>query len=174
MKKTKRGFTLIELLIVIGIIGILATVVTVSLLEARAKGRDAERRADLNSIALALESHYSSNGTYVVSGTGSGGGGNGWFSYTGYGYPSVAQGLVTLGHFPTPLIDPSGNTSSYSDTGSAYMIQSTTSGFTLWTSLESPTAEDTATLSTCALSAWDGYSSTFPVDNRMNYCVSSH
>jgi prepilin-type N-terminal cleavage/methylation domain-containing protein len=174
MKKTKKAFTLIELLIVVGIIGILASVVIVNLTQAKAKSRDTQRRSDLSSIALALESHYSSNGTYVVSGSGSGGGGNGWFSYTGYGYPSVAQGLVTLGHFPSPLLDPSGNQSSYTDTGAGYMIQATASGFTVWTNLEVPTTEDTDTLNNCALSAYDGYSSTFPVERRMNYCISSH
>ncbi len=45
-----RGFTLIELLVVIAIIGILASIVLVSVNGGRAKGRDAKRIEDLQSI----------------------------------------------------------------------------------------------------------------------------
>jgi len=54
----KKGFTLIELLVVITIIGLLATIVLVSLNTARMKARDVRRLADLRQVALALEMFY--------------------------------------------------------------------------------------------------------------------
>ncbi|HWH07033.1 MAG TPA: prepilin-type N-terminal cleavage/methylation domain-containing protein [Candidatus Paceibacterota bacterium] len=59
-----RGFTLIELLVVIAIIGILSSVVLVSLNSARMKARDTRRIADLNQIRLALELYYDDKGYY--------------------------------------------------------------------------------------------------------------
>src|SRR4030043_1191232 len=56
--RKKKGFTLIELLVVIAIIGILATIVLVSLNTARAKARDARRSSDMHQMALAMEMYY--------------------------------------------------------------------------------------------------------------------
>lgn len=62
MKKNKKGFSLIELLVVIAIIGILSSVVMVSLNSTRAKGRDAKRITDVKQISLALALYYDACG----------------------------------------------------------------------------------------------------------------
>ena len=68
-RKGQKGFTLIELLVVIAIIGILATIVLVSLNTARSKARDVRRLSDLRQVALALEMHYDDNPSTGYPGT---------------------------------------------------------------------------------------------------------
>ncbi len=91
LTKKQKGFTLIELLVVIAIIGILATIVLVSLNTARVKARDARRESDIRQIGLALEMYYDSQSpvTYPVD--------------TG----DLAE-LVTSGYFAALPTDPSG------------------------------------------------------------------
>lgn len=62
------GFTLVELLVVIAIIGVLSSVVLVSLNSARAKARDARRLADFKQIQTALELFYDVYGRYPITG----------------------------------------------------------------------------------------------------------
>lgn len=61
---TVRGFTLIELLVVIAIIGILVSIVLVSLNSARSKARDAQRVSDFKTLATAIQA-YSIDNNYL-------------------------------------------------------------------------------------------------------------
>lgn len=63
-KNKDSGFTLIELLVVISIIGLLASVVLVSLNSARAKGRNVKRLADMKQLQTALDLYYDKNNKY--------------------------------------------------------------------------------------------------------------
>lgn len=67
VKLSAKAFTLIELLVVIAIIGILATLVIVSLGNSRAKARDSKRLNDLKAMANALELYYANNNQYPAS-----------------------------------------------------------------------------------------------------------
>ena len=64
--KVRKGFTLIELLMVIGLIGVLSTIVVVTINPAAmfARARDATRKKDLLSIQAALELYRSDEGVY--------------------------------------------------------------------------------------------------------------
>lgn len=64
MQSNQKGFTLIELLVVISIIGLLASVVLVSLNGARVKARDVKRIADLKQMQTALALYYDTNNAY--------------------------------------------------------------------------------------------------------------
>ncbi len=119
-----KGFTLIELLVVIAIIGILSSVVLVSLNSARAKARDARRKSDLNQIRIALSLYYNQYGNYmgVGSGCGWGGNGEGWFNASGGAYAiSIGQCLVNSGFTPKEIIDPTGGYTSTPSSGFTYM-----------------------------------------------------
>jgi len=64
MSNGRQGFTLIELLVVIAIIGMLSSVVLVSLNSARGKGADAAIKANMSSARTQAEIVYDSQGAY--------------------------------------------------------------------------------------------------------------
>lgn len=61
---SSKGFTLLELLVVIGIIGLLASILVVNLTGARRKARDTKRVADIRNLQSASEDYYGRNGKY--------------------------------------------------------------------------------------------------------------
>jgi prepilin-type N-terminal cleavage/methylation domain-containing protein len=57
-----RAFTVIELLVVIAIIGVLASIILVTLSGVRVKARDVKRLAELRSMRMAIELYISQTG----------------------------------------------------------------------------------------------------------------
>ena len=94
-RKIKTGFTLIELLVVIAIIGLLSSIVLISLNNARSKARDAKRIADFRQLSTAFELYYEKTGTEPSNFAGGGActDGNGTLA----AYNQSMQQLVTAG-----------------------------------------------------------------------------
>ncbi len=71
--KKHKGFTLIELLVVIAIIGVLSSVVLVSMGGARKKARDARRQTDMKQVSTSQEMYYTDHEAYVTAPASTGG-----------------------------------------------------------------------------------------------------
>ncbi len=82
--KREKGFTLLELLVVIGIIGLLASILVINLTGARRRARDTKRVADIRNLQTASEDYYGKNGKY----------------------PTAISDLVSGGQIPIWPLDP--------------------------------------------------------------------
>jgi prepilin-type N-terminal cleavage/methylation domain-containing protein len=62
----KKGFTLVELLVVVSIVGLLSTLIVISLNDTKTKSHDARRLADINDFQKALELYSADFNVYPV------------------------------------------------------------------------------------------------------------
>lgn len=72
MKKNNghiAGFSLLELLIAIAIVGVLSALLLASFIGIRAKGRDAQRKADIRQLQTGLQLYYSDQNAYPIQAT---------------------------------------------------------------------------------------------------------
>ena len=92
----KAGFTLIELLVVIGIIGLLSSLLLVSMKNASLKARDAKRAADMEQIYQAVSLYYQQYGCLPVTlgTTCPGAGGYSQSNAGGWDYSSQGNGFM--------------------------------------------------------------------------------
>lgn len=117
MKKYKAtGFTLVELLIVIAIIGILASLVLVSISTAQKRGRDSKRIADTKQMMNALELYYTDNKAYPTT--------VGWVYSDG---GATWKAILPSNYIVTLPQDPLGDTAAH-----RYGYQSTCGGQGFW------------------------------------------
>ena len=108
-----KGFTLIELLVVIAVIGLLSSIVLVSLKDVRAKARDARRKQEIAQIMKALEFYYLDNGQYPASG-GASSPNNGWSNSGDISWNTLATALSKYITLPK---DPINNTTGWAGGG---------------------------------------------------------
>jgi prepilin-type N-terminal cleavage/methylation domain-containing protein len=64
MKSSRKGFTLIELVVVIGIMGVLYSIVFGSISESKARSRDGKRISDVKQLQLALSQYFDACNQY--------------------------------------------------------------------------------------------------------------
>jgi len=64
--KSGAGFTLIELLVVVAIIGMLLSIISLSLTSSRLKARDTKRVSDMKQIKTGMDLFFSTGGGYPI------------------------------------------------------------------------------------------------------------
>jgi len=121
----RKGFTLIELLVVIAVIGLLASIVLVSLGPARARARDTKRIQTLNQMAKALQLYYDRYSKYPNSSLAGVGCWPNWESGSVLN-PSNSEflpELVSEGYFPSIPIEtnPTSSTDAWQQCSYRYM-----------------------------------------------------
>lgn len=105
-----KGFTLIELLIVLAIIGVLTSFLMANFIGAKARARDAQRKADLRQLQSAFELYRSDQGSYPTTG-----------QLPACGNNSLsANGTVYLQKIPC---DPQSGSYSYTSNGTTYTLR---------------------------------------------------
>ena len=120
----KKGFTLIELLIVIAIIGLLSTIITVAMGNARLKARDSKRMSDLKQLQTALELYYNDRGFYPAgAGVQLGSGNYACLNNTGFN-PSGCTGAFMA----TIPVDPSNQNYVYDSASSTFTVTAVLEG----------------------------------------------
>lgn len=101
--------------------------------------QDLVRISDLKAIAAALTRYYAKNKTYLVSGGGYLGGGQGWVSYIGGSYANsvtkvlYTQGLLAKSDYPDPA---------QGETGYMIYLCNGNQSFSLSATLDNPTSND--------------------------------
>ena len=70
LKAARRGMTLIEILVVVAILGMLATAVTVAVLDQYEDAKNERARMDLAAITQGLSAYYIKMGKYPTTGEG--------------------------------------------------------------------------------------------------------
>lgn len=116
-KLGQQGFTIVELLIVIVIIGILAALVFVQFNNMQARGRDAERKADLRLIESKLAEYNADEGAYPEA----------------VSTESIADSLAEINGIPEDALEDPTNTDPH-----IYTYESDGSTYTLTARLERP------------------------------------
>jgi len=173
----KLAFTLIELMTVVAIISLLSAIVSVSASKARIKTRDTKRKADLQTLQIALELYYDSHGTYKVADSGYAytqqplGGGAGWVSLENGLFPgyltAVTRVLYNEGFLTEPFLEsPIGGTTTVQvgtnivevQGAYGYMLYVCNSGtaYSLSAYLENPTDEERQTICQSCQSKFHG------------------
>lgn len=155
---------MIELLVVIAVIGLLASVIMVSLNSARIKARDAKRIADFRQIHTAMELYYDKFGTYP--------GDNALFDNTSAGhraqFEAMAQQLVNSEFISSIPKDPINNV----NTSNLYMYfrysSGTQPGAIIVTNLEGISPTTAAPSNSCRPFDQNWCSNTIP---STYYCI---